>query len=229
MRKKKKKLENQKQTAQDQVKMPEEKTKIDEERKKSRGFKRKTVLIVSFVKYFLIFLIIIFSGLGLVIRIAANRMVFQSMEQELEIVADSIEDTISVQIQGVQNLVYAYAQNSLFAEALIKGDFYDIDPLLQRMQSYDMIIDHVFVTDTEGTVLAANQFDILRQDVSGSRYFKAVVENRQESYADRVASVSPTSGNLVLVFANPITYNWEVVGMLAISVDLGSLREQRGQ
>ncbi len=182
----------------------------------------RDTLTFSFIKYFLIFQIIIFAALGLLMRKVANEMVFRSQEQQMMIIADSLEDTVSGTIRGMANLVYSYAQNTAFRDGLTGGDLFQSDSLIKLIEEQDMYIDSVFLADKEGIIRASNQFNILRVDISERDYFQAVTAGREQKFVEKTAIISKASGEPVIVIAAPIMNRTEVVGMLGISIDLGS-------
>ncbi len=181
----------------------------------------KNSLTFSFIRYFLIFQLVIFTALGFVMRTVANQMVFRSQEQQLTIIADSLEDTVSGKIRGMQNLVYAFAQNPDFVEGLEKGDYFQTDILLNKFKQMDSTIESVFIADGEGLVTASSRFNLLRVDISDREYFQETVKENRENYVDKTALISKVTGNPIIVFANPIRDKGRILGMLGVAVDLG--------
>ena len=182
----------------------------------------KNTLTFSFIKYFFLFQIIIFTALGFLMRKVANEMVFRNQEQQMMLIADSLEDNVSGTIRGMANLVFSYAQNSVFRDGLSGGDLFQADSLIKLIEEQDVYFDSVFLADTDGIIRAANQFNILRQDISGRDYFKAVAESREEKFVEKTAILSKASGEPVIVIAVPIMNKNKIIGMLGVSIDLGS-------
>ena len=73
-------------------------------------------------------------------------------------------------------------------------------------------IESMMVTDSKGTVVAGNNPDSLKGDRSDREYFQQVMKTGQPAVSDAI--VSKTTGNLIVVFAQPVKdTNGKVLGV----------------
>ena len=185
----------------------------------------KNSLIVSFIFYFMIFQIVVFLGLGILLRISTNNMIFSLQEKNLMVMADSMEDVLTIELHDIKELVFAHTMNRDFHEGLKKGDYFNVDIILKRILNQNNFFETVFLADKNGIITASTRFNNLRDNISGMEYFKASVQENQEKYVTPSAVISEVTGNPVIVFSSPIRDNGQVIGMLGVSLDLGLFGE----
>ena len=185
----------------------------------------KNSLIVSFIFYFMIFQIVIFLGLGVLLRISTNNMIFSLQKKNLIVMADSMKDVLTIEIHDIEELVFAHTMNRDFHEGLKKGDYFNVDIILKHILNQNSFFETVFLADQNGIITASTRFNNLRANISGMEYFKASVQGNQEKYVTPSAIISEVTGNPVIVFSSPIRDNGQVIGMLGVSLDLGLFGE----
>jgi len=184
--------------------------------------KRAGKLAARLILYFLAFLTLIFTLLGLFIRTEANTLIHDVQKDNLIRLSGSIRDTLSLQMQAACQLVYAYSMNDVFVDGLNRGDFYGVDNTLRKLVSQNEYFETVFLTDREGLIFAATDFTSMRKDVSDREYFDQSVRQNRNLFVTSGVIESRSTGNPVAVFSSPIRYNGKVIGMLAASMDLGA-------
>ena len=194
--------------------------------REKRSIPLKHSLTFSSIKYFLIFQILVFLGLGVVMRTVANQMIFKNQERNLLMIADSLENTISRELKGIQGLVYAYSGNPVIKNGLKNGDYYQTDQLLKMIVEQNNSFESVFVSDREGIITAANQFDFLRLDISASDYYRESIRNGRVNYITSVAIISKSTNNPVIVFSTPVKDSSSIIGMLCVSVNLSTFGKE---
>ncbi|OQY32383.1 MAG: hypothetical protein B6241_11170 [Spirochaetaceae bacterium 4572_59] len=185
------------------------------------GKKLKDSLIVSFVIYFLIFQIIVFAGLAGILRSSANKMISQSQEKTLMVMADSLENLLTMEIRDISELLYAHSLNNVFMEGLNHGDNSSINILLKKILEQSPYFEATFVSDINGTIRASTSVNIIMSDISDREYFEEVLTGNKEKIVSKSAIESKVTGNPTIVICSPIREGEQVLGIIGVSLDLG--------
>ena len=83
--------------------------------------KNKRSIQVSLLLFFFFFQLFIYIALAVVLRIAANDRIYNIEKNHLTVIADSLEDTISTQMEDISELVFAHSHQSRIESGAEQG------------------------------------------------------------------------------------------------------------
>ncbi|OWR33190.1 methyl-accepting chemotaxis protein [Saccharibacillus sp. O23] len=150
-----------------------------------------------------------------------SKLLTQKSRDEVNANADRLSEALSTTVDLEGQLGYAMAVSPTLRDLLMlreSGSMTDdqfFSPSNELQQKANQVfretkegtngIESMMVTDSKGTVVAGNNPDSLKGDRSDREYFQQVMKTGQPAVSDAI--VSKTTGNLIVVFAQPVKDN----------------------
>lgn len=170
--------------------------------------------------YFLVFLTVIFAVLGFFIRQTSNSLIMKEQKENLIRLSDSITDMLALQIDSVGELAYAHSINPIFAESLIRGDFYQVDAALMKLKKQNEFFESVYLLDQKGKVIGTTEQRLRNQDYSNTDYFTETMRTREHFRIESVVLKAGVTNYPSSMITSPVIYNGSTVGVLVISLNM---------
>lgn len=170
--------------------------------------------------YFLVFLTMIFGILGYFIRQTAYSLIMKEQKANLIRLSDSITDMLALQIDSVGELAYAHSINPVFAESLIRGDFYKVDTALMKLKKQNDFFEAVYLMDKKGKVIGTTDQRLRNQDYSNTDYFLETMKTTEHFRIESVVLKAGVTGYPSSMITAPVHYNGATVGILVISMNM---------
>ncbi len=194
----------------------------DTKRDKTGKTSFSTPLIILVV----LVLLISFFAQGMIISAQISKNVKFTQTENFTIITQSLTDFIERELISNERLLNAFADTISHEVAMNGGE------LEFTMNNHDIIMDlynsssyfeSSFLIDLDGKVLDSSySADLIGVDLSEREYYNAVVNLGKDTYTAKEAVISKATGNLTVVHAAAIELDGELIGLLAVSLDLTS-------
>lgn len=190
--------------------------------KKGISLRIKLPLLISAL------IVIVLLASSTVTYLYGSKLLTQKSRDEVNANADRLSESLSTTVDLEGQLGYVMAVSPTLRDLLMlreSGSMTDdqfFSPSNELQQKANQVfreakegtngIESMMVTDSKGTVVAGNNPDSVKGDRSDREYFQQVMKTGQPAVSDAI--VSKTTGNLIVVFAQPVKdTNGKVLGV----------------
>ncbi len=191
------------------------------EKREKISFSTPLIIMVVFV------LIVSFLTQGFFILTGMSRQIKESQSENFTIITQSLTDFMDLEIQSTERLVKSYSdQISEYLDATgtdqLKFDL-EVHDILMDLAYESSYFESAFLMNGNGKVLDSTySTSMIGADLSDREYFRAIMDERKDTYTTSKALISEATGNLTVVCSAAIRANGELKGLLAISLNLTS-------
>jgi len=174
-------------------------------------------LRVSLATFFLVLLTA--AAMVLVISINVSRGIADIQIKNMVQADQSLTELVDMELKYVRQMTHAYSLNEGFAEGLTDGDYTQSSKLLQMIYTDLGYVQDALLLDGTGTVVAARIGSSIGSDMTRQAFWDTL-SGRGSFYMDQHPQPSPIDASPIIYVAYPIMSNGNMLGAIAVSLDL---------
>ncbi|MDC7224737.1 MAG: methyl-accepting chemotaxis protein, partial [Spirochaetales bacterium] len=163
-----------------------------------------------------------------------RRGVSEIEELNMERMALSMKETIELSFESKMRLLSTFATGSGIGSKLFYATNGDptkekllrasITNDLELLHVADRDFENVIIVNREGLIVSSNASNsLLGERVDQNDFYKAIIQERKDDFISSSITVSPSTGNPVIVIAQALYFNNIVVGLIAVTEDINDL------